>query len=185
MLGHYETRARKQTTHSLTVTLKNKKKSHLILPRTVDPSEPLLEDWYFGTPKELRASSLMDWEMSWSCSMPPMKSSSAHRGLPSTESSRGEGGWYWVSMSTIVVMGEGWRHSHSSNWRPGTRMQRGETNRGQRGQMETRPGRQRLKSHPDFYICICTKSLHELANMATTSCLCSAGIMFIMFIVFV
>lgn len=73
------------------------------LPRTVESSEPLLEDWYSGTSKELRASSSMDWDMSWSSSMPPMKSSSAHRGLPRTESSRGEGGWYWLSMSTIVV----------------------------------------------------------------------------------
>ncbi|KAF3855104.1 hypothetical protein F7725_023159 [Dissostichus mawsoni] len=51
------------------------------------------EDWYSGTSKELRGSLSMDWEMSWSSSMPPRKSSSAQRGLPSTESSRGEGGW--------------------------------------------------------------------------------------------
>ena len=41
-----------------------KKIENKFLPRTVEPSEPLLEDWYSGTSKELSASSSMDWEMS-------------------------------------------------------------------------------------------------------------------------
>lgn len=78
----------KQSKDIIRIQVKPKK-----VPKTVEPSEPLLEDWYSGTSRELSVSLSMDWEMSWSSSMLPMKSSSAHRGLPNTESSRGEGGW--------------------------------------------------------------------------------------------
>lgn len=71
------------------------------LPKTVELSAAVVLLWESSTWRELKASSLRDWEMSSSTSMSPM--SSPYRGLSRIGSPSGDEGLYRLGMSTMAL----------------------------------------------------------------------------------